>query len=244
MERSPIMGVDTRYISEWLRSQWAFDAIKLISGRSGPEAATDATGETDFSSLLSMLSAASDSASVPAEFNGLSASDALALLGEKFTSLGSITASEDLSAGGGMPTEEIDRIVAAAGSKFGVDPALVKAVIHAESNFRTDAVSPAGAKGLMQLMDSTARTVGVDNSLDAEQNIHGGTRFLRNLLHKYGGNVGVALAAYNAGPGRVDRLGIRTDMDLAERMELLPEETQRYVSKVLGYHQQYTDHIG
>jgi soluble lytic murein transglycosylase-like protein len=116
---------------------------------------------------------------------------------------------------------------------------LVKAVIHSESSFNPYAVSSSGAKGLMQLMDGTGEGMGVTDPFDPAQNIEGGTRYLAGLLRKYNGNEGVALAAYNAGPGRVDRLGIRTDADLKEKLHLLPLETRQYVDKVLSRKQQY-----
>ncbi len=123
---------------------------------------------------------------------------------------------------------KIDRIA----RSYGVDPALVREVVRAESNFNPFATSRVGAKGLMQLMDSTARAMHVANAYDPDQNIAGGTRYLRYLLDKYDGNVKVALAAYNAGPGRVDRLGIDSDAEFDAKQELLPEETQRYVTKI------------
>ncbi|MDQ6418998.1 lytic transglycosylase domain-containing protein [Paenibacillus sp. LHD-117] len=123
-------------------------------------------------------------------------------------------------------------IIASASAKYGVDSALIEAVIATESGFRPLAESHAGAKGLMQLMDGTARGLGVSDSFDPVQNIEGGTRYLSLLLRKYGGNEAVALAAYNAGPGRIDRLGISTDEELLARLGELPEETQRYVAKV------------
>jgi soluble lytic murein transglycosylase-like protein len=126
-----------------------------------------------------------------------------------------------------------DDLISAAGAKYGVDAALIKGVIQSESSFNPNAVSSAGAKGLMQLMDDTARGLGVTNSLDPAQNIDGGTRFLSYLLRKYEGNVSTALAAYNAGPGRVDRLGIATDEDVAAHLQKLPQETQNYIRKVL-----------
>lgn len=119
-----------------------------------------------------------------------------------------------------------------ASARHGVNPALIKAVIHTESSFKSDAVSHAGAKGLMQLMDATARSLGVDNSFDPAQNIHGGTQYLADLLNKYKGQEAVALAAYNAGPGRMDRLGIHTEADLMNRLSELPKETQNYIFKV------------
>jgi len=116
---------------------------------------------------------------------------------------------------------------------FGVDENLVREVVRAESNFNPNAVSRAGAKGLMQLMDSTARAMHVRNAYNPDENLAGGTRYLRSLLDKYDGNVKVALAAYNAGPGRIDRLGIDTDEELEARYDQLPRETQRYVAKIM-----------
>lgn len=132
-----------------------------------------------------------------------------------------------------------DSLISAAGAKYNVDPALIKGVMQSESSFNPDALSSAGAKGLMQLMDGTARGLGVTNSFDPAQNIDGGTRFLSYLLRKYDGNVSTALAAYNAGPGRVDRLGIANDQDLAVNLHKLPEETQNYIRKVLTASQQW-----
>ncbi len=94
-----------------------------------------------------------------------------------------------------------------AARKHDVSARLIHAVIMTESGGRADAISPKGAKGLMQLMDGTAAELGVTDSLNARQNIHGGTRYLRQLLDKYDGNLSTALAAYNAGPGTVDRFG-------------------------------------
>lgn len=132
-----------------------------------------------------------------------------------------------------------DNLIDQASRQYGVEPALIKAVIRQESAFNPDAVSHAGAKGLMQLMDNTGRGLGVTDPFDPVQNIHGGTKYLANLLRKYDGQVEIALAAYNAGPGRVDRLGIRTESDLNEKFRLLPAETQNYIHKVMQYKQAY-----
>jgi len=87
----------------------------------------------------------------------------------------------------------------------------------------------------MQLMDDTAKWLGVTDPFDPRQNIDGGTRFLSWLLRKYDGHLLPALAAYNAGPGLVDRLGLTTDGEVSARWSELPEETQAYIGKVLRY---------
>lgn len=123
-------------------------------------------------------------------------------------------------------------LIQSAAAKYGIDPTLIHAVIQTESGFNPVAQSHAGAKGLMQLMDGTARGLGVSDSFDPAQNVEGGTKYLAMLLRKYGGNKAVALAAYNAGPGRIDRLGISTDVELMARLNELPTETQAYIGKV------------
>lgn len=116
----------------------------------------------------------------------------------------------------------------------GVDEDLIREVVRAESNFNPHAVSRAGAKGLMQLMDRTAQAMHVRNIYDPDENLAGGTKYLKSLLERFDGNVGVALAAYNAGPTRVSKLGITNDEELKEKFALLPQETQRYVEKILN----------
>jgi soluble lytic murein transglycosylase len=103
--------------------------------------------------------------------------------------------------------KKYDPVIAAAAERFKVDRALIKAVIRAESDFVPSATSPKGAQGLMQLMPATARLHGVQQAYDPEDNIEGGVRHLRQLLDRYGGNVRLALAAYNAGSGNVDKHG-------------------------------------
>ena len=114
-----------------------------------------------------------------------------------------------------------DPIISRASRKYGVDAGLIKAVIKAESNFNPQAVSHAGAQGLMQLMPATARSLGVNDSFDPEQNVMAGTRFLKDMLQRYNGDVDSALAAYNWGPGNVDR-----------RPDRLPRETRDYLARV------------
>lgn len=134
----------------------------------------------------------------------------------------------------------IDDLVSVASQKFGVSEDLIKAVIETESHFNPATVSSAGAKGLMQLMDGTARGLGVSNSFDPEQNINGGTKYISYQLKRYNGHENTALAAYNAGPGTLRRLGISNDQQLAEKLHLLPKETQRYITKVQTARQKYS----
>lgn len=128
-------------------------------------------------------------------------------------------ASRVVDAGGST----FDELIHAAAAREGIDPSLVRAVAQAESGLDARAVSPAGAKGVMQLMDGTARALGVVDPFDAAQNIAGGARYLKQMLGRYGGDVRRALAAYNTGPGAVDRHGGVPPY----------AETQAYVQRVL-----------
>ena len=112
--------------------------------------------------------------------------------------------------------------VAAAATEFGVDPSLLRAVIHAESAFNPNALSRVGAQGLMQLMPATARRFGVANAFDASQNIRGGVQYLAFLLKRFNGDLSLAAAGYNAGEGAVDKY----------RGVPPYNETQRYVQRV------------
>jgi len=119
-------------------------------------------------------------------------------------------------------------IIARAAEKYSLPAALLRAVAKAESGFNPRACSSAGAMGLMQLMPSTAREVGVDNPWDPEENIEGGARYLRQLLDQYANNVPLALAAYNAGPGQVKKHGGIPPF----------EETRNYIQRVLKFWKQ------
>lgn len=118
---------------------------------------------------------------------------------------------------------DFDGLIRKHARREGLNEALVRAVVRKESGFNPCAVSRAGARGLMQLMPETAEHLGVGDPFDPEQNLAGGSRFLKMLLDRYGGNLSLALGAYNAGPGRVDRLG---------RVPAIAE-TQDYVRTIL-----------
>ena len=133
-----------------------------------------------------------------------------------------------------MPSQaDIDRysnIIQTAAKAYGVEASLVHAVISAESGYDRYAVSRTGAMGLMQLMPETARRYGVQNIMDPTENIHGGVRYIADLLQMFKGRVDLAIAAYNAGENAVIRAGHK-----------IPNyaETRHYVPKVLGFYKNF-----
>lgn len=125
----------------------------------------------------------------------------------------------------GENISQYDELIKKASGRYNVEPALVKAIIKAESNFNHRAVSPKGARGLMQLMPATASSLQVRDSFHPENNIEGGVKYVRYLLNFFNGNLPLALAAYNAGENAVVRYG-----------GIPPyRETQTYVRRVLSY---------
>lgn len=105
------------------------------------------------------------------------------------------------------PSVTLDQAIAAGSERYRIDPDLISSVIRAESNFNAHAISPKGAQGLMQLMPKTASQLGVANPFDPGANVDGGTRYLRELIERYNFDLVKALAAYNAGPQRVEQYG-------------------------------------
>ena len=137
------------------------------------------------------------------------------------------TAANATSSGSVSSPENLEEYFKEASETYGVDINLLKAIARQESNFNPSATSSAGAMGVMQLMPSTAKGLGVTNAYDAQQNIMGGAKLMAQNLKKYNGDVSLALAAYNAGGGNVDKYGGIPPF----------KETQNYVKKVIGYYQ-------
>jgi soluble lytic murein transglycosylase-like protein len=127
-----------------------------------------------------------------------------------------------------LPASESDAIEQAirqAASRYNLSPGLIRSVIRAESAFQPQAVSPAGAQGLMQLMPETAKELGVTDPFDVRQNIDGGVRYLRRMLDRFDGDLKMALSAYNAGPGAVEKY----------EGQVPYAETRHYVKRVLRF---------
>lgn len=124
-------------------------------------------------------------------------------------------------------------LIISAASKHNVPPALIAAIMHAESNFNPRAVSKVGARGLMQINGITQRHLRIRNVFDPKQNVHGGARYLRELLNTFRGNKRMAIAAYNAGPGAV------------KKYRGVPpyRETRRYVRKVTKLYRMYSKQL-
>ncbi len=129
----------------------------------------------------------------------------------------------------GMSATQLQSLVGQASANNGVEPALINAVVMAESAGNPGAVSTAGAQGLMQIMPATAASCGVSDAFDPVQNVECGTRYLHSLLERYNNNVELAVAAYNAGPGAVDQYG---------GVPPYPE-TRAYVTRVLSAYRNY-----
>lgn len=141
-----------------------------------------------------------------------------------------VKARPENSSGNFANKARFEKIINEVADVYGVDHALLHAVISVESGYSPNAVSRRGASGLMQLMPETARRYGVEDSLDPVQNLHGGTRYLRDMLVLFNNDVGLALAAYNAGENAVLKYGRR-----------IPpyRETSNYVPKVMAFYKKY-----
>ena len=126
---------------------------------------------------------------------------------------------------------EFEQLIKSCSTKYGVDSCLVKAVIHAESGYNPNAVSSKGASGLMQLMPGTAKSLKVADRFNPKDNVEGGVKYLRFLLDTFRGDVSLAVAAYNAGLGKVAKYGGIPPYN----------ETRTYVARVLSYMKSYQE---
>lgn len=128
--------------------------------------------------------------------------------------------------------KKIDNAISISSKEYGVDENLIRAIIKVESNFNPNTVSSAGAKGLMQLMPFNCEDLGVTNPFDIYQNIDGGTRHIKEYIDKYDGDIQMGLMAYNGGPTRMAKRGVKSINDIYK----MPKETQNYVPKVMKYY--------
>lgn len=140
---------------------------------------------------------------------------------------------------GSLIPGSIDEAIEIASKKYGIEKEFIKAVIAQESSFNPNAVSRAGAQGLMQLMPGTANSLGVKNPFNALENIDAGTRYLKGLMGSYNGSKELALAAYNGGSGRMKRRGV----DTVDEIYRMPNETVKYVDKVMRNYYKYKGNV-
>lgn len=236
------MAMDAAAVSAYGQLKWVdlrSSSIKDDSGKGSPGVKGSASAE-----FTAMLQQASQTAPVP-----LGSRAGTAVTAADFSShptllwqqLGGTPEAQEGISGEITQTVPTDyeELIQTASAKYGVPVDLIKAVIDTESSFNPKVVSSAGAKGLMQLMDGTANGLGVSDPFDPAQSIDGGVRYLSYQLKRYDGQEKMALAAYNAGPGRVNKLGVSNDAELMANLAALPQETQRYIAKIERARAQY-----
>lgn len=236
MEINPASGSGVGQL-KWVNLRSS--SLKSATGMTSGSGEVSGSSSAEFAALLQELSLQSASKDNTGSSGTLIGGSSLSSL--IWQQLGGI--SDSYSAISGEITEtfptDYEELIQTASGKYGVPVDLIKAVIDTESSFNPNVVSSAGAKGLMQLMDGTASGLGVSDPFDPAQSIDGGVRYLSYQLKRYDGQEKMALAAYNAGPGRVNKLGVSTDIELMEKLSQLPKETQAYIAKIERARDQY-----
>ena len=194
---------------------------------------TDAeAGDSADSNVVSTASKAVDARAVQKYAAGQRLEDIPLIINNKYAGYGK-SSNPILANRSDVDLKKIYSAVNTAAKNYGIDSNLILAVIKQESDFDPNSTSGCGAAGLMQIMPENFSHLGITDGYDVDQNINGGTKLLKEYLDQYGGNTEMALMAYNGGPGTMQRRGVKSASDLYK----MPQETQNYVPKVMGYYE-------
>lgn len=204
--------------------------VSSTTGTSTSSASSATSANADYLELMNSYYGTSGTGST----NGLSGWDQLVYGSYVNQLLSQYDTSDNPSS-----TTAYDGYIKKASQEYGVPEALIKAVIACESSFNPNAVSKSGAVGLMQLMPSTAKGLGVSNSYDPEQNIMGGTKYLSSLLDNFDGDLILALSGYNMGGTKVKNLGITPNSSSESAYDSIPDGVMSYAKKVISKMAEY-----